>query len=445
MSVNRSGYSEDYLRNCEALIDSALKFSPAYSNWRQFDKGGDVFERFSSLPILDKAMMRAFGPEGFVPAGRDLKAAIEKGEIEIVNTSGSTGDRVSNVWCQTWWNASEESSWKLNKHAAGVCTGKHREAILSSPLCVGFPCEDAYLSTERRSLGRFLFLNERVDPSKWADSHMRRMVSELNEFKPEVIEANPSYLAHLCNFMLKEGLKAHKPSLIVFTYENPSMLHRRRIDNVFGAPMASSYGSTEAGYVFMQCECGQFHQNVEHCHVDFIPFAEEQGGPDVGSIIVSTFDNPWRNLLRFDIGDVVKIAKDPCPCGRNDGLTLKSIEGRAVNLTKTRRGHLVTQAELDRNMSHVVGLAEYQLLQIAQSTYELHFTAEPGFTDSSIESQLKLNLEKVYGSDCSFKIVCVEGLSPDHPGKYRLSKSLFEIDVREFWDPALLPPKNILK
>ena len=124
----------------------------------------------------------------------------------------------------------------------------------------------------------------------------------------------------------------HSPAVIILTYENPSILHHRQIRRAFDAPVASSYGSTETAYVFMECEAGRLHQVTETCHVDFLPFAPEHGGPDVGRILVTTFDNPWRSLVRFDVGDVVRLnGPAPCPCGRDEGLTLASIEGRTIS------------------------------------------------------------------------------------------------------------------
>jgi len=437
-------YSKGYEARCQSALDFALDSAPAYFDWRKLDIGGDdPFERLAALPVLDKALMRRYGPAGFLPQGMALASALSKGEVEIVNTSGSTGDQVSNIWSQEWWNASEQASWQLNAFAANACGKGHKEAILSSPLCVGFPCEDAFLPKARRTVGSFLFLNERVDPSKWPEPLMRRMVAELDELKPEIIEANPSYLARLARFMLQEGLRlSFKPKLITFTYENPSLFHRRSIEKAFGSPMASSYGSTEAGYVFMQCEAGYFHQNSDFCHVDFIPFSESAGAPEgAGSLLVSSFGNKWRSLLRFDIGDIAIASKEPCPCGRSHGLTLKSIEGRAVNLTLRQSGRLVTQAELDRRLFTVDGLAEYQLLQDSPEAARILFAGDPGANTSKIESAMRECLRELYGSGMRFEFQAEAGLPPDPPGKYRLSKPLFPIDARSFWDIDYAPPQ----
>jgi phenylacetate-coenzyme A ligase PaaK-like adenylate-forming protein len=435
-------YSPEYRRRCREVVDAALGEIPIYEKWAAFDVGGDdPFARLSALPLVDKALMRKHGPACLVAPKADLSAALARGEVEIVHTSGSTGDRVSNVWCQAWWNASEQASWQLNAHARLACDGGHPEAILASPLCVGFPCEDGFLARAQRTLGRFLFLNERVDPNGWTPEHMSRMVEELNDFQPAVLEGSPSYLGHLCRFAARGKAAIHSPELIVLTFENASILHRRQIQAVFDSPIASSYGATEAGYVFMECECGRLHQNTAFCHVDFIPFSSSQGGPEIGSILVTTFRNPWRVLLRFDIGDVVRLAKEPCPCGRRAGLTLAGIEGRAVNLTVTPEGCAVTQDEVDRAVGGLPGIDEYQLVQVSERGYCLKFICQAA-DERSIASRLRSVLAAIYGKNAQICLERVASIALDPPGKYRLAKPLIPVNPRAFWDPRYAPPEN---
>ena len=434
-------YAPDYAQHCTRALDEALQFTLAYNAWRKLDPGPtcSVFSRFAALPALTKRELRAFGAQGFVPHGRDIAQALAAGEIELVTTSGTTADQVTNVWYQPWWDATEAASWQLNAYARAVATGTHREAILTSPWCTGVPCEDGYLSMETRSLDRFLYLSERSDPSTWTDSMMDRMVDELNTFKPAVMEANPSFLARLSRHIVSHRLRVRSPGLIILTYENPSLLHLRQIAQAFDSPAVSSYGATEAGHVFIQCEAGRFHQVTACCHVDFLPFTPEHGGPDVGRILVTTFDNPWRSLVRFDIGDVVRLDNGtPCPCGRREGLTLASMEGRTVNLTLTPEGQAVTQATVDRALATVTGLVQYQLLQTGPSAYLLRFVSEDA-EPHGVAGAVGEVLQAIYGPKATITAEPVEGISPDPPGKYRLAKPLELIDPDTLLDERYAP------
>ena len=435
---------DGYESRCRAVLETALATVPAYRDWRRFDAGPDQppLSRLKRLPVLTKAHMRAAGPAGLVPAGRDLEAALRQGEVELVATSGTTGDRVVNVWHQPWWDASERASWELHAAARRAATGRHPEAILTSPFCAGVPCEDGYLDRTVRTEGRFLFLNERSDPATWTAAHQDRMVTELNLFQPVLLEGNPSFLDRLARHILRNGRTVTPPALVVMTYENPSELHRRRIAAAFQCPLASSYGSTEAGYVFMECEAGRLHQNTAFCHVDFLPFAARHGGPDVGRILVTTFDHPWRVLLRFDIGDVVRLAAAPCPCGRRAGLTLDAVEGRAVNLTLTPGGNAVTQRRVDLALAGVDGLDDYHLEQTAGDAYRVAVVAEPGRDDAGVRRAVRDALHTVYGPAAAVTVLPADVLHPDPPGKFRLTRALFPIDADQLLSKHLSPLAN---
>ena len=436
-------YAPHYLHRCGQAVDEALQSTPAYQSWRPFDAGPEVgvFPRLASFAALTKHDLRIHGPQGFVPNGRAIAEGLASGEIELVATSGTTGDRVTNIWHQPWWNASEAASWQLNSHTRGAATGDHREAILTSPWCTGFPDETGFLTMEQRTTGRFLYLTERSDPSLWPTALMDRMADELNRFAPAVLEANPSFLAKLSRHIVRRKLRVRSPGLVILTYENPSGLHLRQIRRAFDSPIASSYGSTETGYVFMECEAGRLHQVTESCHVDFLPFAPGQGGPTLGRILVTTFDNPWRALVRFDIGDIVRLdGQTPCPCGRHEGLTVSSIEGRTVNLTLTPAGHAITQGAVDRALCAIPGLDEYQLLQTGPGAYTLHYVSDESGS-RQVADAAREALQALYGAGATIPPVAAGAIAPDPPGKYRLCKSQLPIEPDTLLDPRFAPRK----
>ena len=230
------------------------------------------------MPALTKKDIREHSLQETLPEGTDIDRAIAGGQIALVQTSGTTDDKITNIWNQQWWDASERSSWKLNSWINRIATGDHREAILVNPKNVGIISDEVDLTMEKRRLSRFLYLNEKTDPSSWTPALMDRMIEELNIFQPAVLEANPSYLARLCRYITTKNKTAFQPGTIVFTYEYAAGLHYRQIRQVFQVPIVSSYGTTETGYVFMQCEQGKLHQNSEFCRVDFQPFKTEHGG-----------------------------------------------------------------------------------------------------------------------------------------------------------------------
>jgi len=426
-------FSSDYHSHSLAVLETALSQIAAYKPWQAFDPGREypIDARYAAMPVLTKKDIRQYFPRGFVPVDCDVNRGLANGEISFVETSG-TIDRVTNIWNQKWWDASERASWKLNTHASKIATGNHREAILANPLNVGFVSDNLELPMEKRRLSRFLYLNEKTDPLSWSTAHMDRMITELGAFEPVVLEANPSLLAKLCRYITASKKTVFQPGLIVLTYEYPANFHYRQIRQVFNVPIASSYGTTETGYVFMQCEEGKFHQNAEFCRVDFQPLKSEHGGPFLGRILVTTFNNPWYYLVHFNVGDLVRIdERGSCSCGRDSGLILSGIEGRIANVTLTCTGRLVTLCELDDALSVLENIDEYQLEQVAADRYNLHLVS-PRLDKHTLSKEASEVLKKLYGKKAQVSVTYEDAISPESSGKYSISKALFPVEIERY-------------
>ena len=89
------------------------------------------------MPALTKKDIREHSPQKILPEGTDVELSIANGEIALVATSGSTEDKIINIWNQKWWDESERNSWKFNSCLNRIATGDHREAILVNPKNVG--------------------------------------------------------------------------------------------------------------------------------------------------------------------------------------------------------------------------------------------------------------------------------------------------------------------
>ncbi len=421
-------FSADYQQHSQVALKVAIETTPVYRPWQPRDPGPAVTAdaRYAALPILTKQDLRAGFPQGLVPAGRSVAEGLQRGEIEYVHTSGTTSEKVTNLWNQSWWNASEIASWKLNAHTTHL-DGTQREAQLASALSVGMPSADDLPMSSRR-LGRFLFLNEKTSARDWTARHCQRMAEELEAYRPAVLEANPSWLARLAWWALDHGLRLYQPGIILFTYEFISAVHLQSIRKVFKVPLASSYGATETGYVFMECEHGTLHQNTEFCRVDFQPLNPKHGGPDLGRLLVTTFGNPWTSLLRFDVGDLARLDNRPaCPCGRNLGYRLKAIEGRAANATFTVSGKLVTTHQLDQALARLAGVRDYQLVQESPQAYVLALVPSPG-ASPALAQEAEETLSALYGPGAKINIrLCVD-IEPAASGKYRRTSVHFSHD-----------------
>jgi phenylacetate-CoA ligase len=172
------------------------------------------------------------------------------------------------------------------------------------------------------------------------------MIAEWNELRPVGVEADPAYLAALCRHASERGVAMHSPRYVTVTYELCTRAHRRAAAARIDSPLFSLYGATEAGVLFMECEAGRLHHNAAHSHVELVPVGEK-----LARVVISTLGRPWMPLVRYELGDVVRVADGPCPCGLaattdGGGALLERIEGRLGDCIHTPSG-LVTPAMID--------------------------------------------------------------------------------------------------
>lgn len=424
---HRYNYPESFQQRSLHTLETALQTAIAYQPWQELDPGPGVSldQRYDALPELSKQMIRDHFPWGLVPNHRDVREGLLSEAIEYTFTSGTTGDRVVNIWDQDWWDRSEASAWQLNAHLAKL-TYPQREAKLASSLNVGISCEED-LPLSSRLVGNRLYLNEKINMVQWMPRHYRRMAEELQLFKPVIIETNPSLLAHLAYWALDEGVKLFTPRVIVFTYEFISQIHLAPIRKLFSCPLISSYGTTETGFVLEECEAGHLHQNLPFCRIDFYPLKDRYGGPELGRMLVTTFDNPWNTVIRFDTGDLIRLYPTGiCSCGRSEGMIVQRIEGRLTNSTFTTKGELVTTWDVDQALATLEGLRDYHMEQQTENLYQLEIMLAPGAGD--LLQETGIILQNLYGHDARFDIRVVEQILPGPAGKFRRTQTNFAVD-----------------
>jgi phenylacetate-coenzyme A ligase PaaK-like adenylate-forming protein len=309
---------------------------------------GPVSSWLASLATVTKRDLRRGFPRALVRRSCDLKRALAKGEVEILTTSGTTDSRLQVLWEWSWWDPQEREAMRLNGVvAASLARAGFREAVLCTPVCGGAVCHVGKLSTEERTIDGMLFLNQQADPSLWPAAELDRMVEEWNGLAPDGVEADPAYLAALCRHAAQTGRGLHSPAYVALTYEQITRAHRRAIEGAIDSPCFSLYGATESGVLFMECTAGRLHHNARHCHVELVDC-----GSGLARVIVTTLGRTWMPLLRYEIGDLVRVAPPgPCPCGRpEEGHLLARVEGRrdeALDSAGAAGRELLTPAMID--------------------------------------------------------------------------------------------------
>ena len=86
-------FSPAYYDKSLDTLKTAFDKCSGYKTWREFDPGSGfpVDARYAAMPWLTKKAIREHFPDGFVPAGQDLKQAMENDRSMVRDNQRNDG------------------------------------------------------------------------------------------------------------------------------------------------------------------------------------------------------------------------------------------------------------------------------------------------------------------------------------------------------------------
>ena len=412
-----------------SAIARALRETPFYGRHRDV-AGLSLAKQLERLPLLLKKDIRAALPKAWVPIGRDVRAELASGELELVETSGSTEDRLRVLWDRGWWLGQEERAMRTNPLVARALDGAfgpYREAILTTPVCGGGVCHTGDLAYEERLDEHRIFLNMRPDPTFWRPEDKTRMVDEIERHRTVGLEADPAYMAPLALHAASLGRKLAVSGFTQLTYAFTTQAHVRSIRRAYDGPLLQLYGASEVGVLFMEGEDGLLHHSPFTTHVELLPArVATPGAEDVALVVVSTLDRVAQPLLRFVVGDLVQVAPEG-PRRFSSVPPLRTIEGRVQDAVARPDGALVTTGVLDRALATIEGIEQYQVRQRTPDAVEVDLVPRPEAA-STLEHDARAVLAPLFeGLEASVRRVTAVAAEPS--GKFRVSRRDFAVDL----------------
>jgi len=409
-------YSAAHWRRVSDETRQMVAEVPLYRNRPEPPADPATVDRWlSQIPAVGKRELRKGFPKALLRQDQDLHSAMQDEKVTLLATSGTTADRLQVIWEWSWWDPQEREAMRLNARIRNAMAhAEFREAVLTTPACGAGTCHFGSQTMAERSIDGMLFLNESDDPTHWTDADYDRMLGEWVEFGPRGVEADPAYLALIARAALKRGQKLATPEFVTLTYETTTRAMRRDISLALDAPVYQLYGATEAGVLFMECEHGRLHPNERHSHIDLEPMP---GSAPLARVLVTTLGRRWMPLLRYDIGDVVRVAASrDCACGlKSDGPLLERVEGRLADCSEVN-GETITPLMLDDAIHGLLG--PDSTLEQWQLQGDVLHVVDPASRDSAAAAALAVSsvlARPIRGEH-------VSTIAPEASGKYRLVK-----------------------
>lgn len=275
---------------------------------------GDLrdWDDFARLPFTQKSELvedQATHP----PFGSNLTYPLER-YVRVHQTSGTTG--VPLRWLDTqasweWW----ARCWGFVLSGAGIGPGDRVFFPFSFGLFVGFwsGFEGA------RALGALAI------PGGGQDSAQR--LAAIEALGVTAVCCTPSYALHLAETARERGIELPKLGVRTTVHAGepgagiPSV--RARIEEAWGAKTYDHAGMTEMGAYGFECaEQAGLHVIESEFIAEVIDPATGRPARE-GELVLSNLGRAGSPVLRYRTGDRVRVAREPCGCGR----TLLRLEG----------------------------------------------------------------------------------------------------------------------
>ncbi len=358
----------------------------------------------AGLPRITKSQLREHSPEGFLPAGIEVKDLLARGLIEEESTSGTSGASVRVVFGKTWWAEQERRALVRHPLIAGLLGDRPslRRAVLTTPGCSGVSCYNRWLNLEQRTLGDSLYVNQSRIPFTLGEEKLAGMAKEVADQAPVFLDVDPVHGAWFALHCERHGLRFPSLRFILTSYEYASVVHRGIMERVFGVPVINLYGSSETGHLLIE------HEGVMLTSPE-TAMLETTSVDGIGELLVTTLTNPYLPLIRYEIGDYAERVTGGY-----------RVHGRKRDALRDAAGRLLTTRQVDQAFVGIRGIAHYQLRQKSDGSAHLFLLPEiPGDALSAAQATLTERLAALLGAAVTSSSVAL--IAPEDSGKFRLT------------------------
>lgn len=215
----------------------------------------------------------------------------------------------------------------------------------------------------------------------------------------------PSFLmaiikkAEEMGYNFKSDFKLRRASFVAEPLQ-PSL--REKFEKEYDIDTYQMYGATEVGDVAYECQAKRGWHICEEVIVEIVDPAtgKQVNLGELGEVVVTRLNNIFF-LFRFGTGDLSKLVKERCPCGRTS-LRLAGISGRVGEATKVR-GMFIAPSQL-KVVSSRFGELRLQAVVDREGFKDVLTVRLEAEQEGSDRARLEREFENVFKEICTVKM-----------------------------------------
>jgi phenylacetate-CoA ligase len=235
-------------------------------------------------------------------------------------------------------------------------------------------------------------------------------------FRPEFIVGYVSSLEQFAEFLLANYRTIPGVRAVIAAAEPVYERTRELTQRAYGAPLFNTYGSREFMSIGAECDRHDgLHVNAENVLV------ETELAADLGpsELLVTDLHNYGMPFIRYRIGDIGSLRHSACCCGRGLPL-LRGIEGRVLEVLRTRAGQIVPGEFFPHLMKDLPEVKEFQVQQASLDEIVILTVLSHPLSEAS-RALLRQETAKVFGSDTQISVRQVDAIPQLPSGKRKVT------------------------
>lgn len=201
--------------------------------------------------------------------------------------------------------------------------------------------------------------------------------------------------------------------------------YRELIGKIMGCKLVEQYASSEGAPFILECEAGNMHI---HPLTGIFEVVDENMQPaQEGEVLVTSFTTEGTPLIRYRIGDRIKLAAQDkqCLCGSCFPLVEK-IEGRSTDYIQSPTHGKVNLGNISNSTKNIAGIIQFQVIQKELERVNVLVVGGPAFVAKE-QSKFKKNLAERFGSQLEIHLQVVNEIPKEKSGKFRFVKNSLKI------------------
>lgn len=245
-------------------------------------------------------------------------------------------------------------------------------------------------------------------------------IATLRAARPKQLVALPEYLRAISTHLTS----LNAPSLTIPVVRpmgaNMPASWKPVVEQAFGGVVRENYGSRELGPMAFDCRyCTGLHVLMDQFLIEVVDSnGHEIADGELGQLLITDLQNQSMPILRYEIGDLARVVRDRCECGRTS--MRLNMEGR-IEDAFVRNGSFISSEAVCNYLFTNFGIDQFELTETIGCQLQLRYVRPTTLSISDAELGAELNSAMGFGGQIRVRVTDL--IRPESSGKYRYCKS----------------------